>query len=1507
MKLHITKNEMNCRSKEIIMFEKAERSHQLTRPGSACIKEEVAELPFCRVESSCIGGPDKFIHDLVEEQAEQRPDSIAVVFEECFLTYSSFNYRTNKLASYLRRRGVGPDVTVGICMERSIELPIAILGVLKAGGAYVPLAPDYPPERLRFMWQDCHAQLLLTQQSLVHKFRDIGVGESICVDTECDFVELDAPAGQTFRLEEENAAYVIYTSGSTGKPKGVVNRHAGLNNRLLWMQEEFALDDTDKVLQKTPYTFDVSVWEFLWPLMTGAQLVLARPDGHKDPLYLIDLVQRQQITTLHFVPSMLEAFIQTEASACASIKRVICSGEALSAHLAKRYFEQKVPGELCNLYGPTEASIDVTYWHCKPEPQKEIPIGYAINNIQLYVLDEQLQHIGSEGVGELYIAGIGLARGYLNKPDLTAERFLPNPFAGEAGGRMYSTGDRGCLLPNGALEYKGRLDDQVKLRGFRIELSEIEAALMSHMAVREAAVVMREDAPGDKRLVAYYVADEEYGRDGENEWHNKLQLLEWSRAYDTAYSRPFLVDDGTFNIAGWNSSYTGHPIPEYEMREWVEDTVRRILGLKPKRVCEIGCGTGLLMFRLAPACDLYYGTDISNVALAYLRQQLQRPELRMPHVVLECKAAHELDTSGGGPRFDVVVLNSVIQYFPNIQYLIAALGCAIEAVSEQGSIFIGDVRSFSLLETFYASVALYQASSSQRCDELWARLQSNKWQEKELAIDPCFFAKLPNLLPRICAVEIQLKKGHAKNELTCFRYDVVLHIDRPVTSITCDWLDWEAQSLTLQNIRDRLERTHPRALAVHNIPDARLEPHVAIGKKLNNWSGTVEELRRELQTQNCKGIEVAELSEMANEAGYALEVRWSRDLGCLDAVFRSRDLIDGEAYPVVKFPGEEGPALPLHSYATDPLHNRMMDGLPSELRNRLAAQLPEYMLPSAYVRLPMLPKTTHGKLDRKALPVPLWSAASREYEPPKTKTEKLLASIWSDLLQMDRIGRLDDFFAIGGHSLMAARAVPRIRENLGVHIDADDLFKTPVLADLAQKLETATPAISNPIVRRQQSQTPPLSFAQQRLWFIAQMDGGSQAYHVPLAWQLHGDLNKSALRRALDRIVFRHEVLRTTFRVINGNPVQHVVPSATSRFHLNEHDVRGLPEPLTARDYLVGQEVNAPFDLENGPLIRGLLIRESEQEYTLVINMHHIISDGWSVAIFASEFGALYRAFSRGEHDPLPELAVQYADYALWEREQVQSGLLKKKTEYWLESLHGAPAVLQLETDYKRPFQHDYRGGFEEIVLEEELAAALKNLARRRGMTLYMTVLAAWAALLGRLSGQPEVVIGTATANRTKRELEELIGFFVNTVALRLRVEGQVTTRDLLEQAREVVRGAQHNQEVPFEQVVKLLRPPRTLQYSPIFQVMFAWENNFDASITLPEIKATPFNTLCYHPARFDLSLILRESGGKISGGFEYASSIFKQSRIQQHAASFRKLLQQMALNDDQQIGGVAI
>jgi amino acid adenylation domain-containing protein len=1446
--------------------------------------------------------PEVCIHELFEAQVTRTPEATAVVFGSERASYDQLNGRANRLAHYLRKNGVKPDKRVGICVERGLEMVVGLLAVLKAGGAYVPLDPKYPEERLQYMLKDSAPVAVLTQRNTEGLLRRIGNGISLIgldENAQCKKGAAETnPERSSVGLTPGHLAYVIYTSGSTGLPKAVMLEHRNTVNLICWAHQVFGDDVLWRTLFSTSLNFDLAVYECLVPLTRGGAVHVVSN--------ALDLAGGAvDVTLINTVPSVMKTLLE-ERAVMAGVKGVNVAGEPLRRELVESIFADTEVKQVCNLYGPTETTTYSTWVRMTREDGFVAHIGKPVANTCVYILDEAMDLVPGGAEGEIYIGGAGVARGYLNRNELTAERFVPDPYSPQAGARMYKTGDVARWVADGNLEFLGRNDDQVKIRGFRIELGEIAGRLQEHPAVAEAAVVTGESVPGEKQLVAYYVMGNARAGNEKYDAREALraeQVSGWATTYDAICNEWESVADPTLNTAGWISFYTGQPIAAQEMREWLDRTAERVKALQPKRVWEIGCGTGMLLFRIGPDSALYRGTDISEAALNFVRQQLQHPELHMPHVVLERKAAHEFEDLSRQQPFDLLLMNSVVQYFPDLEYLSKVLAGAVETLETGGAIFIGDVRSYPLLEAFHTSVQLYEVPDSLGCDVLWQRVLRSIQQEGQLVISPDFFTALPQRLPQISKVEINLKRGRTHNELTCFRYDVVLHVGRPLPALDCPWIDWSAENLSLERLREILNRDCPEELGIAGIPNARVQRHVIASRILRSTHrpATVGELRRQLERDRQGAVELEEIWSLENELPYTVEVRWSQSrVELCDVLFRRCG--EGQSAKKsgrVRFPGENTVLGTLEGYSNDPLKQRLAEGLAPELRDWLQTKLPEYMVPAVYVRLEKMPLTLNGKLDRNALPPPEADAYARQsYEAPRGETEEMLAGMWAELLQVKRVGRRDNFFGLGGHSLQAVRVVTRVQQTLGVAMTVADLFAHPVLADLAGSIKGATPVALPPIVRVERGRRLPLSFAQQRLFFLAQMEEASRAYHVPWGLHLRGELDAAALRRALDRIVARHESLRTTFILLDGEPEQRIAAATESRFHLLERDLRGHRDAKAELDRFLFEEANAAFNLQEGPLIRGLLVRESENEHTLLITMHHIVSDGWSLGVFQNELSKLYGAFCRGEEAPLPELAVQYADYAMWERNWLEGEVFKQQGDYWKRALQGAPAFLELPTDHPRPAQQDYRGGIEELVLEPGLTAGLKELSWRQGTTLYMTLLTGWAALLARLSGQAEVVIGTSVANRGRAEIEDLIGFFANTLAMRVDLGGGISVKELLKRVKEVTLAGQQHRNLPFERVVEMVRPERSLAHNPLFQVSLAWQNTPEGSKMLGGVEAKPLERLPYQPAKFDLTLYMREANGTITGELEYATSLFEPSTVRRYREYYGRLLEGMVAHE---------
>ncbi|MBP5972962.1 amino acid adenylation domain-containing protein [Brasilonema sp. CT11] len=1044
---------------------------------------------------------DKCIHQLFEEQAVKTPDKIALIFEDQQLTYREINTRANQLGSYLQQMGVGPEVLVGLCLERSHQMVIGLLGILKAGGAYVPLDPTYPKERLAFMLQDVQVPVLLTQESLVGDLPE-QKAQVVCLDKDWPFIYQMDEENLVSGVTVANLAYVIYTSGSTGKPKGVRITHANLCHYVQAMRISLGITAEDVYLHTASIAFSSSVRQLMVSLTQGTPVTIATSEQRKDPLVLFEGIKRHDVTIMDIVPSFWRNCIYTLAHLEPESRRnllnnklrlILTTGEALLSDIPTKWtFEFKHNARPINMFGQTETSGTVAVYPVSTSQEdrvKVVPLGRPIPNTQIYLLDRHFIPVPMGVPGELYIGGFSLGQGYFNRPDLTAQNFIPNPFSSQSGSRLYKTGDLGRYLPDGNIEFLGRIDYLVNLRGFRIEPAEIEAVLSQHPSVREAVVLARKDETGEQYLAAYVVPS---------------QVLPYT------------------SMSGVNSS--------------------------------------------------------------------------------------------------------VLQSF-------------------------------------------------------------------------------------------------------------------------------------------------------------------------------------------------------------------------------------------------------------------------------LREKLPEYMIPSTYTVLEALPLTPTGKVNRPALPA---SEQARRPEldeafvAPRTPVEQVLAEIWARFLGTEYVGIHDNFFSLGGHSLLATQVVSQIRETFQVELRLRSLFETPTVAGLAEVIETAVRAGQTlelpPIERVSRKGELPLSFAQERLWFLDHLEFNNALYNLSRGVILKGSLNVTALEQSLNEIVRRHEVLRTSFTDIDGSPVQKIA-SALS-ITLSVVDLRELPleEQEAETRLLASLQARQSFKLTQDSLLRLTLLRLKEEEHILLFTIHHIVADGWSAGIIVKEVAALYEAFSRGKPSPLTELSIQYADFAVWQRQWMQAEVLKTQLSYWKEQLDNLP-MLQLPTDRPRPAVQTFRGAKQSLALPTVLTRNLKALSQQQGVTLFMTLLTAFQILLHSYTGQDNIVVGTDVANRNRIEIEGLIGFFVNQLVLRTNLSENPTFRELLARVRRVTLDAYTHQDLPFNKIVESLNPERNLSREPLFQVKFVLQNEpvpplalSGLTLKLLEIETTT--------ATLDLFLRIVDTEQELAMSLEYNTDLFRATTVSRFLEDFETILQ---------------
>lgn len=1031
---------------------------------------------------------DQHIHELFETSVAKNPDAVAVTCGDQQLTYSELNAQANQLAHYLQSLGVAPEILVGICIERSLAMVVGVLGIIKAGAAYLPLDPAYPQERLAFMLEDTKAPVLLTQQHLLEKLPQHRA-KVICLDRDQERLARHSADNPINSVQSDNLAYAIYTSGSTGKPKGVAMTIRSLANLLCWHLEHAAWSKPAKTLQFAPISFDVSFQEMFSTWCTGGTLVLISEAVRRDVMQLLQFLAATGIERL-FLPfvalQQLAEVANTQQVILTNLRDVITAGEQLQiTRQIANWFVKLKHCTLHNHYGPSESHVVTAFtltgavhdWPILP------PIGRPIANTQIYLLDHQFQPVPIGLAGELYIGGVSVARGYLNRPEITAEKFIPDPFSHRPGMYLYKTGDLARYLGDGNIEYLGRIDNQVKIRSFRIELGEIESLLNSHPSLLSVAVITREDTPGDKRLVAYFV---------------------------------------------------------------------------PK----------------------------------------------------------------------------------------------------------------------------------------------------------------PELTPSV-----------------------------------------------------------------------------------------------------------------------------------------------------------------------------------SELRRFLKLQLPEYMVPAAFVRLEAMSLTPSGKIDRKGLKAPekgdIETAAT--FVAPSTENEKRIAAIWQELLHIDSIGIDDNFFELGGHSLLAVQLIVRLKEVFGVEIPLRLIFDAPTIAQFNQAL-AQLPAIGltipplRPAIR--DLEFIPLSFQQERLWFLDLLEGSSAVYNVPLAFSFTGNLQLEVLQQAVAAIVHRHEILRTSFHNVDGIAKQVIHPEVTVKIKVT--NLQSIAE--TERQRVVAielqQEIDTPFNLELAPLIRFSLWQLAKAEHVFAITIHHIVADGWSLGVFNQELSILYDAFLANKLSPLKALPIQYADFAIWENQWLKGEILNQHLEYWRQQLRHAPDLLQLPTDRPRPSIQTHQGKSQRFVLNPELTQKLYDLTGKTDKTLFMILWSAFATLLYRYSGQADILLGSTIADRTSRELELLIGLFVNTLVLRINFANNPSFLDLLEQVRQTTLESYEHQDVLFEQV---LHSKRSLSYSHLFQVMFVLQPPA-VELNLSGITCRPFhteNTI----AKFDLTVSVTEINQELEADWEYSTDLWNDATIDQMAIHFENLLSAIVAN----------
>lgn len=1467
--------------------------------------------------------PEQSIVSLFEEQARQSPNHLAVSMGEQSMTFAELNLAAEKFASYLSNKGVGVETLVGLCLDRSINMIVGLLGILKAGAAYIPLDPDYPKERLAAMIESSQLGIIVAQTATESCLPDVmhtslaahtssRAAVRILLDRDWNEILNTPLRAYSPTIAPESLAYVIYTSGSTGKPKGVQISHQALLNFLLTMQDQPGLQAEDVLLAVTTISFDIAGLELYLPLITGARIVLVSRETASDGFQLLKEIETHLPTVMQATPSTWRMLLATGTKTF-PMRRILCGGEALDSSLANQLVQ--TGAQIWNLYGPTETTIwSMAYEVKRSEAEKNAQlgsgaaIGVPIGNTQTYILDAALDPTSQGLSGELYIGGLGVSRGYLGQPGLTAERFLPDPYSEVPGARIYRTGDLVRAREDGVIHYVGRIDHQVKIRGFRIELGEIEATLAEHPAVSHAVAIARPDHLGQAQLVAYVETKPDWKESTQAQGQTYTLNEKWQTVWNETYRGTAGAETSWDDLSGWQSSHTRQPIPNEEMKEWVTQTVSSILALKPQRVMEIGCGTGLLLSRLAPHVAQYTGVDFSLAVIEQLQTRLEKHSF--DNVSLLCRDAndlHDIDQES----VDTFVINSVAQYFPNADYLIQALLGACSKVADGGRLFIGDLRGLQMLDLQHTSVQLFQAED--QCDkyELNRRIQAAIEREEELLIHPRFFSALRSLEPRIQSISLKLKPGHALNEMTCFRYDVVIEIGRqPIRSVALAThqaalpeIDVSQNALTLEGLTQSL-RDHPLGLCFRNVNNQRLQHDAATHDWLNSnqFQQDVAAFRKQLGQTPIEGLSIASMTELADTLGMEIGSAWSarQPHRTMDVVFVKKESdipMHGIAIEMV-YPEAPFDTPNFTAWTNNPDRNLSKQNLISSLRQTLQEALPAYMVPTSIVCLDKLPLTPNGKIDRLSLPAPDALEQQATYLAPRNEAEMHLVRLWEDILGIERIGVRDNFFNLGGHSLLAVQAISKIRDYFSIELPLQTLFDAPTVGQLAELLSTNQPSgtLQAPAIRllsEHERTHAPLSFSQQRLWFLNELEGASVTYHISGAVKIKGALIVETLERCFDEIVLRHETLRTHFVNMNGAPVAKLAPHLP--FNIQRFSV--VNETKEQRAVSVAKflenETTKTFDLTRDLLLRVTLIQTDHHEHVMMLTLHHIISDEWSLALLQVEVAKLYAAFSQAQTSPLAPLPLQFADYAAWQRQWMTRERLAEHLHYWVSELHNAPTLLELPTDRPRPAVQRYIGKTISFRIEPSLTSRLRTLGQSCGATLFMTLLSGWSILLSRHARTSDLVIGSPVTNRNRSELESLIGFFVNTVPLRMRVDGTQSTIELLEQNRQKVLDAFKHQDVPFEYIVEEIKPERNLSHAPIFQTMFVMQNAPSADLSFGGL-ALELIEQELRAAKFDLTLSIEEHQAGLNGVIEFNTDLFDASSITRMIEQYEYVLASM-------------
>lgn len=1401
-------------------------------------------------------GNNESIHNIFEQTTKKFPDKTAIIFGNFHLSYYLLNKQANQIARYLKSLGVTTNDVVGVALNRSANTIISILAVLKSGGAYLPIDIEFPMERIESIIQNSNLKYLIIDEINFNKYQALNIPFLINIDEITQELQHYSDNNiDDFDESPGSLAYIIYTSGSTGNPKGVAIKHISLLNYIKWADKYYPNSQrlVGTILHSS-VAYDMSITSIFLPLVRG-QSIIVLPQEQS----IFSLKNQVQCCFIKLTPSHIK-LIDTYFLNLIDCNSLIIGGEDLQYNCFIN--KKNIAARFFNEYGPTEATVGCSvYEFSKFFQNGKVPIGRPIMNAEIYILDKFLQPLPIGAIGEIYIGGAVLAKEYVNSSEMTKSRFIQNPFVLHKSVWLYKTGDLAKFLSTYDIQYLGRTDKQVKVRGYRIELEEINSTLENAPEIKHAVSILH-----DNQIVSYVVRHE--FQDSSNVDLAKIRIRNWSTVYKTVYKND--NQNMLEEFVGWTSHYSNDQILIHEMEAWAFETAERILDLKPKKVLEIGSGTGIIVKRVAPHCSSYLATDLSSNAIENIKllkhhyQELKHVEVIHEDAIGVFRFIKERD-------YDLIILNSVIQYFPDIYYLQNVVFKSLQILNKNGKIFIGDVRNCRLLDLYYSSVYAYRNKNNISFSQASQFIEESFKQEEELAIDPIYFYKLQVEIESIKDIKVQLKYGNYSNELNKFRYDVILDCSSNKTLVEINkWYNYQETPICIKEIETILSSTDK--IGIRHIKNSKLTADIEF---LNQIKGTYYDMD--------KGINPNDLKALANKMNFYMETNLLNDYqnGEYDIIFIKNNQSNYSYKFIVENSSMRFSEIKLFN---NPLKREKHNHFTNTMMLYLNQKLPQYMIPSHINILDSLPINQNGKLEVTKLPLPKKSYISDYEINIMTDTERKIHNIWSKLLGMDSvsIGVNDNFFFLGGTSILLINLLETIRKHFSLELSLEKLFKNPTIKYISILIDNSSQGqigFIYPKIHRIRNRftSRALSFAQKRLWFLNHFVPNSAIYNMYLPIEVKGFLSIKAIRQSLVILSERHESFRTSVITDSqGDGKQVVKDNIEVVFEVL--NIKDLVNYQTIEQLII-QKVNQSFDISMGPLIRVHVFCMSQNLTILLFVVHHIISDGYSQEILLKEFITIYNAIQKGLKPSLKQLKFQYIDFAEWQISLLQGEYINKQLEYWKNRLTGIPQELFSVTDYIRPKRLTYRGNTQYIDLSYAIYEKLRFMSQNNNVSNFNTCLAIFSMLMYIQTGQNDIVVGTPVSNRHYPNVENIIGFFSNTVPLRITIEEEMSFYELLGLVKERWSEALIYQDTPFEKLADIINLKGSLNINPIFQVEVIYQelNNNLFKLDGYEAKILDIHNKV---SRFDLILVTKVSNKGLRYEIEYSEDLFSKNTI---------------------------